>query len=152
MTSTPEPRGGNGRDARDLAAEIVRAYDRDPAWLDAFADELDRRRGGAALERLVRVWGLSYTEAGQLFGVTRQALQKWIRQGVPSERAGAVADAARITDLLIHHLERDRIPAVVRQPAVGMDGLTLIEQFRTQGSTAALETTRAMFAFGEAHS
>ncbi len=151
----PGPGGSavpSGRDAGDLAAEVVQTYDRQPGWLDEFTDELDRRRAGAALEHVVRVWGLSYTEAGRLFGVSRQALQKWIRRGVPSERAEAIADAARITDLLTHHVKRDRIPAVVRQPAAGLHGLSLIELFRTEGSTAALHATRAMFSFGDAHS
>ena len=139
------------RDPGELAAEIVATHEDEAAWLDEFTAQLERLRAGTTLERVLDVWGLSYTEAGRMFGVSRQALQKWLRQGVPSSRAAQVADAARATDLLTRHLKRERIPAVVQRPAAALDGLSLIERFRTAGSHAVLEATRAMFAFGDAH-
>ena len=65
------------------------------------------------------VWDLSQAAAARRFHVSRQAFAKWLRQGAPAERATAVADLAAATDLLVRHLKRDRIPAVVRRPDPG---------------------------------
>ena len=80
-----------------------------------------------AFTRTTETWDLSQAEAARLFGVSRQAVGKWRRHGVPRERAGAVADLAAATDLLVRHLKRDRIPAVVRRPIPALDGVSLVE-------------------------
>ena len=63
----------------------------------------------------LRDWGLSASDAGRLFGVSRQALSKWLAQGLPADRMLAVADLAAATDLLVHYLKTDRVPAAVRR-------------------------------------
>jgi hypothetical protein len=133
------------------AAALLDAHGADPAWLDRFAEALDHRRRGRELERVLAVWGLSHTEAGALFGVTRQALTKWLRAGVPAERAAAVADVAAATDLLVHHLKRERIPAVVRRDAPSTGSRSLLDVLRSGDTSQLLALTRAMFAFGDAH-
>lgn len=139
------------RDPSAAAAALIEAHRGHSDWLDEFADEFDRRRAGASLERVLRVWGLNATEAGKLFGVSRQAVSKWVDHGVPAERAGQVADVARATDLLVRHLKRDRIPAVVRRRAPALDGHSLVELLGASGSAAVLEATRQMFTFGDVH-
>src|SRR5690606_17623283 len=104
-----------------------RARQGDDRWLDRFADELDRRRSGGELARVLSVWGLSKSEAARLFGVSRQALGKWVDAGVPVERAAAVADLGAATDLLVRRLKRERIPAVVRRPFDRADGRSLVD-------------------------
>ena len=107
----------------EAADRTFAAHEEDSAWLDAFTERLDRLRGGASFARTIEVWGvwgLSQAEAARLFGVSRQAAGKWLQKGAPPERASAMADLAAATDLLVRHLKRDRIPAVVRRPsAVG---------------------------------
>jgi phage terminase Nu1 subunit (DNA packaging protein) len=68
------------------AKQLVAQHARDPEWLDAFADAFERRRSGQELARVLRVWNLSQSEAGRLFGVTRQAVAKWLRHGAPADR------------------------------------------------------------------
>lgn len=75
-------------------------HERDPEWLDAFAEAFERQRGGRDLGRILRIWGLNRSEAGRLFGVTRQAVATWLRDGVPVDRSEQVADLAAATDLL----------------------------------------------------
>ena len=140
-----------GRDPSATAAALIEAHRGHSDWLDQFAEEFDRRRAGASLERVLRVWGLNATEAGKLFGVSRQAVSKWIARGVPADRAEQVADVARATDLLVRHLKRDRIPAVVRRRASALDGCSLVELLAASGSTAVLEASRKMFTFGDVH-
>src|SRR5690606_14766453 len=101
----------------EAAAELVAAHEGHAEWLDAFAAELERRRGTASLARIFNVWQLSGAEAARMFGVSRQAVSKWLEQGLPPERVEAVADLAGATDLLVRYLQRDRIAAVVRRPA-----------------------------------
>lgn len=134
---------------RDAAARLVAEHD--DAWVARLADELDRRMSGRQLERVLRAWDLSRTELGELFGVSRQAVSKWVAGGVPAERAGPVADLVAITDLLSHYLKRERIPAVVRRRAPRLGGRSLLELVGEGRSAEALELTREMFAFSDLH-
>ena len=56
--------------------------------------------------RVYEVWGLSQADSARLFGVSRQAVGKWLEQGVPVDRAEALADLAAATDLLIRVMQR----------------------------------------------
>lgn len=136
-------------DPRDAAARLVAEHDED--WVATLTDELDRQLSGRHLERVVRLWGLSRRELGELFGVSRQAVSKWISDGVPADRTEQVADVEAITDLLDRYLKRDRIAAVVRRRAPRLDGSSLIELVRAGRSDDALRLTREMFAFTDTH-
>ncbi len=95
---------------------------------------------------MLAVWGLTQSDAARLFGVSRQAVGKWLRAGVPSERAVAVADLGAATDLLVRYLRRERIPAVVRRAAAVTGGRSLVE-VAGDDPGAALDAVRAMFDF-----
>jgi len=96
-------------------------------WLREIVDELDRAVRTSPLERLTTLWGLSNAEAARMFGVSRQAFSKWLENGIPSERAAAVADLDAATNILDHKLKRERIPAVVRRSAPSLMGISLYE-------------------------
>jgi hypothetical protein len=87
-----------------------------------------------------------------LFGVSRQAVSKWIDTGVPVERSETVADLAAATDLLVHYLKRDRIPAVVRRPIARMSDRSLLDLLAAGESRVVLSACRDMFAFERAQS
>lgn len=97
------------------------------AWLREVADELDRAVRTSPLERLTKLWGLSNAETARMFGVSRQAFSKWLENGVPFERAPAVADLDAATNILDRKLKRERIPAVVRRPAASLGKKSLYE-------------------------
>src|SRR5438034_43276 len=126
------------------AARLVTA--RDPEWVARFAAELDRRRNADELARVLSVWGLSQADVARMFGVSRQAVTKWLAGGTPPDRAVAIADLAAATDLLVRYLRRERIPAVVRRPAAVTGGATLVELAGTEPARA-LAAVRAMFDF-----
>lgn len=134
---------------REAAAQLVTAHD--PAWLAQFTDELDRRLHTGGLERVMRRWSLSRAELGALFGVSRQAVSKWLTNGVPGDRVEQVATVAAITDLLERYVQADRIPAVVRRRAPGLGDRSLFELVSQGRSNEALERTRQMFTFTEVH-
>jgi transposase-like protein len=114
---------------------IAQAPDRN--WLRVLTDTLDRRVRTDPLERFMTLWDLSATEAARAFGVSRQALSKWRREGVPAERATALADLAAATDILDRRVRRERIPAVVRRPAPMLGGHSL-HDLASQGRHAAV--------------
>lgn len=138
-------------DPRAVAERLVALGRDQPGWLDQVAEALDAHRAGDQLARVLEVWGLSQADAGRLFGVTRQAVSKWLATGVPAERTTAVADLAAATDLLVRHLQRDRIPAVVRRPAPALGGRSLVDLVAEGDARGVLEACRAMFDPYRAH-
>ena len=146
--STPEVLAG--LDPLEAAEKILEGRREETDWLDEFSEALDRRRAGRSLGRILQVWGLNQSEAANLFGVTRQAVSKWLARGVPSDRAQAIADLAAATDLLVRHVKRDRIPAVVRRSAPALDGLSLVELSASSRTRDVLEACRSMFDFDRA--
>lgn len=148
-----EPAGLLQHDPVEAAAALLRAAeDADAeAWIDQFAGALERQRGREDLERILDVWGLSQADAGRLFGVSRQAVGKWLSAGIPEDRLLAVADLAGATDLLVRYLRRERIPAVVRRPAAALDGRSLMDLLAAGRTRELLEACRSMFAFTDAH-
>jgi hypothetical protein len=112
---------------RTARAEAERLIAEAPSldWLREVVDELDRAVRTSPLERLTTIWGLSNAEAARMFGVSRQAFSKWFENGIPSERATAVADLDAATSILSRKLKRERIPAVVRRAAPSLMGKSL---------------------------
>ena len=123
----------------------------DETWLAELQLSLDRQRAHADLDRILAVWDLSQTDAAKLFRVTRQAIGKWRAQGVPAGRIEAVADLSAATDVLVRHLKRDRIPAVVRRRSARLGGMSLVDLVGAGRSRDVLLLCREMFRFGDAH-
>jgi DNA-binding transcriptional regulator YiaG len=136
-------------DPREAAEVLVRSADE--AWLRELQRSLDRRRSQIDIDRILDVWDLSQSEVARLFGVSRQAIGKWRRDGAPQAQVPALADLAAATDLLVRHLKRDRIPTVVRRPAAFQGGRSLIDMVAAGSTREVLESCRAMFAFEDAH-
>ena len=135
----------------DAAEQIFTAHRHERGWLDLFTESLDRRRAAESFARTIEVWNMNQAEAARLFGVSRQAIGKWLRRGVPADRAGAVGDLAAATDLLVHYLKRDRIPAVVRRPIPALRGVSLTGMLAQGDTRALLAACRDMFRFERAH-
>ena len=74
-------------DPKALASRLVEANRDQPEWLESFTGELQSQAMVDQLRRFLGVWGLSAAKAGRLFGVSRQALSKWLERGVPRRSA-----------------------------------------------------------------
>ena len=128
------------------ARALVAALEGDVAgWVGRFVAELDTLAGRDELERVMTTWGLSKAETARVFGVSRQALAKWLASGVPPDRRPALADLTAGTDLLARYLKRERIPAVVRRPADRLGGSSLLELARGGRTAEVLAATRDLF-------
>jgi len=123
----------------------------DAVWLSELQHSLDRQRGQTELDRILRVWNLKQSDLAALFHTTRQAIGKWRSHGVPASRVEAIADLAAATDLLVHFLRLERIPAVVRRPAARLGNVSLLDLVAAGKTREALAACRQMFALGDAH-
>lgn len=81
----------------------------------------------SALEEIQQIMGLSSAEVAGLFGVQRQAVDQWLKNGVP---AGRIADVEQVRDVslvLFDELIPERIPQIVRSPAKGLGGRSVLQ-------------------------
>jgi hypothetical protein len=127
----------------EVAALVL--AERDQEWTRRLVDELDRAVRTEPLERFVDLWALSNAAAARIFGVSRQAFSKWLSNGPPASRSGAVADLATATDLLDRYVKRERIAAVVRRPAPLLGDLSLLEVAAAGDTQAVADAVAAMF-------
>ncbi len=97
------------------------------------------------LERVRGVFGLSITELGMLFGVTRQAAGLWLTDGPPTGRRAKAAATAAIADLLAHRLKPARVPGIVRRPAPAYDGRSMLDVIAADEHEWLLESVRRSF-------
>lgn len=112
-------------DPRSAARQVSAAGD--GAWTLEFLRALETEVRSAPLERLMATWDLSAAATGRMFGVSRQAVSKWRTNGVPEDRAVALADLVAATDVLERYVRRDRIPAVVRRRSALLGDRSLLE-------------------------
>jgi uncharacterized protein (DUF2384 family) len=114
----PRPHGARGRGRASITA----------GFLGTLTQEVIRLTGSvSALEEIQQTFGLSSAETASLFGVRRQAVDQWRKNGVPSSR---VADVERVRDVarvLYEELIPERIPQIVRTPAAGLDGRSILQ-------------------------
>jgi hypothetical protein len=90
-------------------------------------------------------FGLSKTELGRLFGVSRQAVDGWHERGVPPNRQAKAATVAAIADLLSHRLKAERVPGIARKPAPAYGGLSMLEMITRDRHEELLALTRRSF-------
>ncbi len=110
-----------------MADEVVLRSGGDTDVLRRIIDRLDHQLNASPLQRTVRLWDLSATQLGAMFGISRQAASKWLAEGAPASRRDQVALLGQATDLLDQWVKRERIPAVVRRPVEALGGRTRLE-------------------------
>lgn len=134
------------QEPEQAARALVAALEGDVGgWVGRFVAELDTLAGRDDLEQIMTAWGLSKAQTARVFGVSRQALAKWLASGVPVDRRPALADLTAATDLLARYLKRGRIPAAVRRPAERLGGSSLLDLARGGHTAEVLATTRDLF-------
>lgn len=104
-------------------------------------------RGRLSLARSAAILGLTKTDTGQLFGVTRQAIDNWYKQGIPMNR---VADVDRIADVaraLHARFVPERIPHIAHASLPGLNGRTILEAIRINGTQVVLNMLDRAFAY-----
>jgi DNA-binding transcriptional regulator YdaS (Cro superfamily) len=125
------------------AAQILGAAP-NAGWLDELIHKLSTGRPNNGLATVLETWHVSQAEFASLVGVSRQAVGKWL-SALPPERAVMVADLSAATEVLVHYVRRDRIPAVVRRKASALGGLSLVDMIERGDTGAVLTAVRDMF-------
>jgi len=97
------------------------------------------------LERARTVLGLSITELGALFGVTRQAAGLWLADGPPAARRAKAATVAAIADILARRLKPARVPGIARRQAAEYGGETMLALIAADRHEWLLESVRRSF-------
>ena len=109
------------------------------------ADIEFERRVDEPLRRAMATLALTSSDVAKAMGVTRQAVDKWLRSGTPPERLDRIGALAEIADILRHRL-RDGMPAaVVRRPADAYGGRSMLEMIADGEHLKLLESVRASF-------
>jgi hypothetical protein len=127
-----------------------------PAEPEAFDDLAVRRfltrarvtlnqLGGDELSRLMSSFQLSKTDLAELFGVRRQAIDGWLRKGVPADRQEKVHTLVALADMLERKLKPGRLPGVARTPADAYGGLTMLEMIQQDRHRELLALVRQSF-------
>ena len=62
-----------------------------------------------------------------------------------------IANLSVATELLVRHLKRERIPAIVRRPSPRLGGMSLLELLAAGRTREVLLACRGMFRFDDAH-
>src|SRR5207244_6654244 len=97
------------------------------------------------LDEVQVAFGLTKTELGRLFGVSRQAVDQWRVRGLPGDRQEKAATVAATADLLSHQLKSERLPGIARRPARAYGGMTMLEMIERDRHGELLERGRAAF-------
>jgi transcriptional regulator with XRE-family HTH domain len=100
---------------------------------------------GDVLSRLMNSFQLSKTDLAELFGVRRQAVDGWLRKGVPGERQEKLHALVALADLLERKLKPGRLPGVARTPADAYGGLTMLEMIEQDRHRELLALVRQSF-------
>lgn len=126
---------------------LGRLWDLDDRGVSEFERVVDQVVDGARtpLEELLETFDLSHTDAGRLFGVTRQAIAQWLTHGVPSDRLAKVTTVAQIASLLRHNLVSERIPGIARKTATAYGDRTMLEMIAANDHDRLHELTRQSF-------
>jgi hypothetical protein len=112
--------------------------------------ELSEPGNDNPLVRLMRLFALSKSELGRLFGVSRQAVDGWLTHGVPAERQEKLATLLALADILERKVKADRIPGIARRPADAYRGKTMLELIAEDRQRELLGLVRDSFAWSQA--
>ena len=102
------------------------------------------------LARLMRLFKLSKSELGRLFGVSRQAVDGWLAHGVPADRQEKLATLLALADLLERKLKTDRIPGVARRRPTRTAARRCWSSSSTDRQRELLNLVRDSFAWSQA--
>jgi hypothetical protein len=86
-----------------------------------------------AIDEIRQIFGLSETAFARLFRVTRQAVEKWRLHGLPPARTADVDRCLEIAGVFKRRLIEARIPQIVRTPADGLGGRTVLDVLEADG-------------------
>lgn len=108
--------------------------------------ELALRSMQPPLARVRELFDLNTGEIAELFGVTRQAVEQWERNGdVPVARHEKLANLLSVGELLERKLKPGRLPLIARKRADAYGGVTMLDMVRADRDDELRELTERAF-------
>ena len=123
---------------------LRRTWRLEPASIVAAHRRVYARGGIRDLVLIMSGLGLSPAEAGRLFGVRRQAVNAWLREGVPQARLAEVGRVAQATAALRTFFKSERLPAIARSPMPDLGQRTILQTIATRGAEPVLRLVEAL--------
>jgi hypothetical protein len=123
---------------------LNRTWRFEPASIVAAHRRVYARRGIRDLVSVMSGLGLSPAETGRLFGVRRQAVNSWLREGVPQARFADIARVAHATAALRSFFKPERVPAIVRTAMPDLGQKTVLETIATRGAEPIFRLVEAL--------
>lgn len=111
------------------------------------AESNHEREQASPLRRAMDTFDLTSGDMGDLMGVKRQAVDKWLLAGPPPDRTPKIAAIAAIGDILRHRLREGLPVAVVRRRAEAYEGRTMLEVIAADEHEWLLRSVRDSFDF-----
>ena len=116
-------------------------------FCEALAQAQQEREHSEPLRRAMDTLSLSKSDVATLMGVSRQAVDKWLLAGPPTERAPKIGAVSELADVLRYRLLPGLPAEVVRRPAEAYSGRTMLEVIAADEHEWLLQTTRDSFDF-----
>ena len=116
-------------------------------FMENMADLEFEQRNASPLRSAMVTLDLSSKDMASLMGVTRQAVDKWLRGGPPPERLGKIGAIAGIAGILRYRLRAGLAPVVARRPAEAYGGRTMLEVIADDEHEWLLRSVRESFDF-----
>jgi hypothetical protein len=123
---------------------LPRTWRLEPASIVAAHRRVYARRGIRDLVSVMSGLGLSPAETGRIFGVRRQAVNAWLREGVPQTRLADVARIAQATVALRGFFKPERLPAIVRGAMPDLGQRSVLETLAMHGAEPVLRLVDAL--------
>jgi len=109
---------------------------------------IDNQAG--AIDEIAKIFGLSDTALARLFDVSRQALAKWRRNGVPLSRGADVDRLLEVARVFKARLKAERIPQIVLTPAKGLGGKTVLGVLEGDGVEPVFRYLHRLYSYSDA--
>ncbi len=107
-----------------------------------------KRAGISDLTSVLATFQASPREVGDIFNVSRQAVDQWTEGGVPSNRIAEVGRVADVTRRLRHTFKRERIPEIVRRPNPGLGGESVLAVLgQPQGTARVMDALDRLISY-----
>jgi len=105
------------------------------------------KRGARSLARIAAIFGLSKTETGKLFGISRQAIDEWYAKGVPIGRLGDVERTSDLAEALHRQFKPERVPQIARACLPGLEGRSILATIRECGTVVVFDMLDRAFSY-----
>ncbi len=103
-----------------------------------------------AIDEIRQIFGLTETAFARLFRVSRQAVEKWRRHGVPAGRSADLDRTLEIARVFKERLVETRIPQIVRTPAAGLEQRTVLEVLEAEGAEPIYRYLHELYSYAGA--